>query len=376
MSNLLSIYTNSRDNNFNLIRFIASSLVLFSHSFALSLGSGDFEPLRSTIGMTWGMIAVDIFFVTSGFLITSSYFSRNNLIAFVWARILRIYPALIIAVIVCVFIIGAWFTTNSIQEYLSNPQTQKYFIKNTTLFWGIEYSLPGVFLDVPYKGAVNGSLWTLPYEVKMYAILAFTLGLTAYISKRIKILTVENVILFIGVFSATLHIFNYFYTILPVNFIRLFSMFFIGAAFFAWKEKIRLSSKWALLGVALLLLSAMNRELFFISYCLLLPYLIFYAAYVPSGYIRKFNEYGDYSYGIYIYAFPIQQSAAVLIPNISVPAMVIVSFVATLFLAMLSWHLIEKRFLKMKGAYIVIEDFIQKNGLTRLISRRAKSARR
>lgn len=365
----LSQYTTNRDNNFNLIRFIAASLVLFSHSFALSLGSGDFEPLRSTIGMTWGTIAVDIFFVTSGFLITSSYFSRNNLLAFVWARILRIYPALIVAIIFCVFIVGAWATTNSIQEYLQSSQTQKYFIKNITLFFGIDERLPGVFLDVPYKGAVDGSLWTLPHEVRLYAFLAFTLGFVAYIGKRIKFITVRNAILLIGVCSVLLHIFNHFHAILPVMYIRLFSMFFIGATFFVWRDKVHLSKKWALLWLPILLLTAVNKDLFFVFYCLLLPYFIFCAAYVPSGYIRKFNGYGDYSYGIYIYAFPVQQSAAALIPNISVPTMVIVSFASTLSLAMLSWHLIEKRFLKMKGAYIVIEDFVKNNGLTRRFTR-------
>lgn len=365
MGTPLSIYTNSRDNNFNLIRFIAASLVLFSHSFALTLGSGEAEPLRTTIGMTWGLIAVDIFFITSGFLITSSYFSRNNLLAFVWARVLRIYPALIVAIIFCVFVVGVWFTTNSMQEYLLNIQTYKYVARNTVLFFGVEHTLPGVFLDVPYKGAVNGSLWTLPYEVRMYTILVFTFCSVSYIGKLIKFITIRNTILLISVFSVLLKIVNHFQVILPVIFLHLFSMFFTGSAFFVWRDRVCLSSKLVLFGVPILLLSAINKDLFFTVYCLLLPYLIFYAAYVPSGYVRKFNGYGDYSYGIYIYAFPVQQSAAAIYHNISVTTMIVVSFGVTLFLSMLSWHLIEKRFLKMKGAYVLIEDFVQTNGLSR-----------
>ena len=106
MGTVLSEYTNNRDNNFNLIRFIAASLVLYTHSYALVIGTGDAEPLRNSIGMTWGSIAVDVFFVISGFLIASSFFERNNIVAFVWARILRIYPALIVAIIFCVLIIN------------------------------------------------------------------------------------------------------------------------------------------------------------------------------------------------------------------------------------------------------------------------------
>jgi peptidoglycan/LPS O-acetylase OafA/YrhL len=370
MATLLSTYTSSRDNNFNLVRFIAASLVLFSHSFALALGSGDAEPLRSTIGMTWGSIAVDVFFITSGFLITSSYFSRNNIIAFVWARMLRIYPALIVAILFCVFGVGALFTTNSLIEYLQNPQTYKYLVKNSTLFFGVEYRLPGVFLDVPYKGAVNGSLWTLPYELKMYAILAFTMAIIVYIGRWMKFISVRNTILFIGVFSIGIHLFNHFQVVLSEKFVRLFSMFFVGAMFFIWRDKIYLSTKWILFFLTLLFVSSINKDIFFVIYCLTLPFLVFYASYVPSGRIRKFNNYGDYSYGMYIYAFPVQQSIAEILPNVTVPTMIVTSFLATLILSMLSWHIVEKRFLKMKESHVYIEDIVQSIVLTRRFTRK------
>jgi peptidoglycan/LPS O-acetylase OafA/YrhL len=103
----------------------------------------------------------------------------------------------------------------------------------------------------------------------------------------------------------------------------------------------------------------MNKDLFFIVYSLFLPYIIFYIVYVPSGQIRKFNIMGDYSYGIYIYAFPIQQTMAALVPGISVTTMIVYSFGFTLIMSILSWHLIEKRFLKMKGTYIFIENMVR-----------------
>jgi len=366
MGSLLSTYTTSRDNNFNLVRFIAALLVLYSHSFALAIGSGDAEPLRALIGMTWGSIAVDIFFITSGFLITSSYIARNNLIAFVWARILRIYPGLITAVIFCVFIVGLFFTTLNTWEYILNIQTHKFILKNTVLFFGVEYQLPGVFQDNPYKYAVNGSLWTLPYEVKMYAILAFILSIIMYLRKHSTFLTIKNILFSIVLFSFVLHISNHFELLsLPDNFTKLFYMFFIGSAFYVWKNRIRLSSGLFFIALLLLLASAVNKDVFFVFYSLLLPYLIFYIAYVPSGYVRKFNQIGDYSYGIYIYAFPVQQSMAALIPNISVDTMIIYSLTITLILSVTSWYLIEKRFLKMKGSYIFIEEFMQKLGLTK-----------
>jgi len=365
MKNLLSSYTNSRDNNFNLIRFIAASLVLFSHSFALSLGGSEFEPLKTTIGMTWGMIAVDVFFITSGFLITNSFLTRNKLLSYAWARLLRIYPALIVATVFCVLVLGVWFTKHTIYEYIMDTQTHKYFVKNSTLFFGTSYSLPGVFIETPFKSTVNGSIWTLPYELKMYVILAVILCFVTYMSKWIKFLTIKNALLVIGVFSVGLHLFNHFHTIFSANFVRFFSMFFIGSAFFTWSDKVVLSSKFAIFGLPLLIIVSINKDIFFVIYNLLLPFLVFYLAYIPSGKIRKFNRIGDYSYGIYIYAFPVQQSIAATIPNVSVSTMIILSFIVTLFLAILSWHLIEKRFLKMKDGYIHIEKFIQKLSLTR-----------
>ena len=92
--------------------------------------------------------------------------------------------------------------------------------------------------------------------------------------------------------------------------------------------------------------------------------MVFYLAYVPSGKIRRFNEIGDYSYGMYIYAFPVQQSIASLIPNVSIFTMILLSFFITFILAFLSWNCIEKKALKKKDSYIVFKVFLQNICLT------------
>ena len=83
------LVTSGRDNNFNLIRFCAAFAVLISHSFAIATGSGSAEPMRHTLGLTWAYIAVDVFFLTSGFLVTASLISRQSAVGFAWARALR-----------------------------------------------------------------------------------------------------------------------------------------------------------------------------------------------------------------------------------------------------------------------------------------------
>lgn len=359
MATSLANYTKNRDNNFNLIRFIAASLVLFSHSFALTLGSRDFEPMTLSLGMNWGDIAVDIFFVSSGFLITSSFFNRNNLFAFIWARLLRIYPALIVAVGFCVFVVGLFFTSYGAVDYLTDKQTIKFLVKNTILVMDVEYRLPGVFVSNPHAEGVNGSLWTLPTELKMYGLLATFLVAIAFINQRIRAFSAKNVMLLIAIDAVVLQLVNHFHPILPGYFIRLFSLFFVGATFWLWRNQLTVTHRWIGMTIPFLLVSAFNQDLFFVVYTLCLPFIIFYLAYVPKGKIRQFNQFGDYSYGVYIYAFPVQQSLIAFMPNLSVTGMIMGSFAITLVLAMLSWHLIEKRALKMKNAYVQIQAFGQ-----------------
>ena len=354
----MSAYSSSRDNNFNLIRFVAAALVLYSHSFAIALGSADAEPLIKTIGMTWGMIAVDVFFVASGFLVTGSYTARRNLLVFVWARIMRIYPALIVAVLFCVSIVGLSYTTLSAWEYLSTAQTFKFFIKNSLLFFGLEYDLPGVFAGNPWKYAVNGSLWTLPYEVRMYAMLAIILFSVDWIQDRLGGNgAAKYVLLIIAILAVTANIANHFSTYTSVQFIHLLTMFFIGATCYAWRERFYLSVRTFLIFLTLVLIASFDPKIFFVLYVISLPYLMLFIAYVPSGRIRNFNKIGDYSYGMYIYAFPVQQSIGATIPGISVGMMIITSFSVALILSVLSWHLIEKRCLKFKNSQAFVAPF-------------------
>ncbi|OAD20261.1 acetyltransferase [Candidatus Thiomargarita nelsonii] len=366
MEHRLSSYTANRANNFNLIRFVAAFMVLFNHSFALSIGSEDADPLKGILGMTFGSIAVDIFFITSGFLITGSLLTRNNLIAFIWARVLRIYPALIVAIIFCTFIVGLYFTTLSIYSYLSSPEIYKFFLRNISLFLGVDYSLPGVFENIPYKRIVNGSLWTLPWEIRMYSILGLLWGILFY-AKCFSNKFFNHVLVAIAVLAIISHILNHFLLVVDNNAqgLRLLAMFFVGAAFYVLKDKIILSNRVVALMSLILVFSMLEQHLFFVFYNIFIAYIVFYVAYIPSGTIRKFNRVGDYSYGMYIYAFPVQQSIAAIIQGVSVVTMLIVSLSITLILAILSWHLVEKKLLKIKHKYVVFENLLSNIRLTK-----------
>lgn len=133
----VAIAAHGRDNNFNLIRLLAALAVMVSHSFALALGGGSFEPFRSSLGMSPGMIAVDVFFATSGFLVTASLLSRRNPIEFIRARGLRIFPGLLVVLALTVFVLGPVFTSLPLSTYFTEWETYRYLVKCLTLITGV-----------------------------------------------------------------------------------------------------------------------------------------------------------------------------------------------------------------------------------------------
>ncbi|MBC7003771.1 acyltransferase, partial [Photobacterium sp. BZF1] len=169
--NTLEFNLQSKDNNFNLIRALAALAVIFSHSFILAEGSvtkGD--PISSFFGTVISGLAVDIFFLLSGILVTKSLIDRNSIKVFTISRVFRIFPALLASILFCILIVGPLSTNLGLVEYLFHPETKSFLINNMFLFDRIiQFSLPGVFQDLPYPVAVNGSLWSLPWEVLMYS---------------------------------------------------------------------------------------------------------------------------------------------------------------------------------------------------------------
>jgi peptidoglycan/LPS O-acetylase OafA/YrhL len=337
-----------KDNNLNLLRVLAATAVLLSHSFVLSTGDPGAEPLRTRLGMPLGSIAVDVFFIVSGFLVTGSIWKSQSTIDFVVARVLRIFPGLLVMLALTVFVMGTALTTLDWSAYLSAKETRVYLAKCATLFFGAAYNLPGVFSENPYKNAVNGSLWTLPFEVKMYAILA-AMWLASKAALRFRARAFALGCVASAVASGGYVAITYLVRGETSSFFWLFFMFFGGAACFVVRRHIHISRTVALsLVVALVLAAAVSQKAFLAIYILSLPYITLYCAYGPAGWIRSYNAVGDFSYGIYIYAFPVQQALVAAMPSIAPIPLFLCSGIATLLLAMLSWFLIERKALSLK----------------------------
>lgn len=340
-----------RDNNFNLIRLLAAYAVLISHSYALTAGTGEAEPGRDSIGLSLGAIAVHVFFLASGFLVSASILNRRSVVEFAWARALRIIPGLAVMLVLVVLVLGPLFTTLPLSLYFRDGQTWEYLVRNALPLARMTYELPEVFQDNPYKAAVNGSLWTLPYEVRMYVVLALLWVAAAWVRKARASAFVAFV-----VSAALVSGCHWMAALLGVVDVSEWSalgfMFFVGATFYVFRQHVRLT--WPAFALILVCWALTVRQptVFLPVYAVTVGYMLFFLAYVPGGLVRGYNRFGDISYGVYIYAFPVQQAIIACIPAASATLVIVAATLVTVPLAWLSWHLVEKRALNLKGAAV------------------------
>lgn len=344
---ILGEVAGGRDNNFNLIRMIAASGVLVSHAFPIALGEGTLQPFEATTGYTLGWICVAVFFAISGFLIARSFDRTSRVENWFSARVMRLFPGLIVVTVLTVLVYGPALTTLSMGEYWRSAATWTYVPRNVTLV-SLQYPLPGVIADNPHPGAINGSLWTLVHEVACYGGVFLAGMIGGLRSKRFF------GVLFLGYIAA------YVASGIPgiaehlptkiAAFRKLTYPFAIGMALYVWRDHIRLSWLVAicLAGAAALALAFANLA-FEPLFVLAIAYATFVLAYRPGGVVRRYNDLGDYSYGMYVYAFPVQQAAVAVAGPMSPTMNMLVAFPVTLILAAISWYLVEKPALDRRG---------------------------
>ncbi len=335
----------NRDNNFNLIRALAAVAVLVSHAHPIALGPGAAEPLKALTGYSLGNISVQAFFVISGFLIAQSYERSRTRTRFVVARFLRLWPGLIVSILLVALVLGPVVTTLPAAAYFGDSGTWAFVARNITLL-SVQFHLPGVYEELPYT-AVEGSIWTLLYEALCYVGL-FGLGVFGLLGRPLAMGAVFAgfLVLYLGVRIADLDL----HTKID-NLITLALPFGVGTAFYIWRDRLVLSV-WGIAGLSILAWTAKGSLLYGPAFALALGYAVFWAAYVPGGVLRAYNRLGDYSYGIYIYAFPLQGFAVWLWGPMSPWENIALSLPLVLIPSVLSWHLIEKPGLALRGPLV------------------------
>ena len=327
----------NRHNNFDLLRLIAALSVIFSHAFLLSENSQAHDPLMILTGgqSVLGLAGVFVFFTISGYLVTQSLDNTPSPWVFLAKRALRIFPGLIACLAVCAFVVGPLVTKLPLAEYLMRREPYLFVLHNSVL--DVVYNkLPGVAFGPGGAGTVvNGPLWSLPCEVLMYLML-FALG-----AMRLLTLPVALVLLLVGIVSL------WFDLGAPLGGAFWLLSFFAAGICLERLYRLRgprlISGRWAFVALAGLALSIPLRS-FFIGFALFGSYLVIYLALnrrlpkVPAA------RFGDLSYGLYIYGWPIEQSV-VYFSNATAPwwAVFAISVAVAVPVAFLSWHLVERR---------------------------------
>ena len=336
----------SRGNNFDLLRLVFASIVMLVHLHALSA-----EPTLAFLSVALSSeLAVEGFFVISGYLVVMSYERSTGLKDYWEKRIRRIYPAYAAVVLGC-GLLGWLITASSTAEYFSGAWLRQV-AANLVFLNFLAPELPGVFADNPWH-AVNGALWTIKLEVGFYIIVPLlvwfarssrpwvVIGLV-YVASVLYPMLLERVIHDTG--KGT-------YQILARQLPGQLAYFAIGAAAW-WYRSIPRRRMLMAMAIALPLLMFMPAMLQPIFRPLALGVVVIGAA-VALPRIGNAGRYGDFSYGIYIMHFPVIQvlvsegwfRAAPFAASAASVAFVVAA-------AWLSWNVIERPMLKASSHYV------------------------
>jgi peptidoglycan/LPS O-acetylase OafA/YrhL len=357
-SNSAELSFNFKRNSFNFIRLALAILVIVAHSF--ELGGFGYDPVYYFSGEVYsiGALAVDGFFSISGILIIASYKNINSFGVFLWHRVLRIFPGYWLCIILTAALLPAIFDTtlnfkyavhNTLQPAESVFQAVMGLLLPIVVGWAPnlanvavkihlfgQVNMPGIFSDQ----AVNGSLWSLVHEVRLYCLIGI-LGLMGFLRKPIIIIIL--VITWLA-YSYALIKNPGWHSLANASSFRTTAHFLMGSLFYMSMPTIR--HTWALIALIISVI-ALSFKLYPLVSPLTTTYLMVYLATVLPLY--KFGVSNDLSYGLYIYAFPIQKTLTGLsVNNLGLPVYFIASILFSFAFAVISWYGIERHALKLK----------------------------
>lgn len=341
--------TSLRHNNFDGLRLLGALLVVVGHAYVLS---GRPEDVPRVLGEPVHHLGVVIFFSLSGYLVTSSWLRFGRVRPYLGARLLRLLPALVVVVLLTTFVLGPLLTTLSVGEYLTTPGTWTY-LQNVVLLG--RFDLPGVLVDVPVAGDVNGSLWTLAPEFGCYLLvpvlvpalvarrrvrvavcLLLAAALAWLVLPRTPLATVS---VWGGLLGDTATVARYF---------------FVGAVLAVLgrhrPDRRLLSARLGLaallaLGLVAALLPAVQGP----AALVLLPYAVVSLGVAVTPVVSSAGRFGDLSYGLYLWAFPVQQTLLHAVGRLPLWLDVLAVTGAAGALALVSWHLVEAPALRLKS---------------------------
>jgi peptidoglycan/LPS O-acetylase OafA/YrhL len=337
-----SVLSKGRTTGFDYLRIGLAIAVILVHAPETTEGAG--------AGWVWEgwhrpfvAAILPAFFALSGFLVTGSLQRSKTLVEFALLRALRIIPALFVEVIVAALILGPALTVLPLSQYFTDP---KFYAYGLNVVGDIHFQLPGLFLNNPDPNTVNRQLWTIPSELRCYLILIVLAFLGVASRARWMVVLLAICIVGLPVIDVLRHKDLWAMDNVPGAALLLF--FLAGVTANLLMEWLPLN--WTLFGICVAL-----------SYVTLLFRPTAYFACVPLTYVTLFiglsqipktflTATGDYSYGVYLYGFPIQQTYAYLFPAHRIWWLsLLVTAPCILLLAWASWTFVESKVLQRRA---------------------------
>jgi peptidoglycan/LPS O-acetylase OafA/YrhL len=339
--------------NFDLIRLVAAGAVLFSHAFFLTGaitaagGSTGRDPLEMVDGArsSLGSLAVDVFFVLSGYLVAQSWLADRRPAAYLARRALRIGPGLVATVLVTVLLVGPLLTSLPLGTYASAAATRSYL--GNALLYHAQTTLPGVFQANVWHPDVNGSLWTLRYEFTWYLALPLLAATGVGMARRtvpvlLAIALTAVAMLPVGA-AHSLPFELELGTILVLG-----SFALVGMGLYVYRDVVPMRG-WIAALLMVIWVASWRTPLLNVSAVLAFGYSSIYLATRPAALRGRLVPRWDLSYGVYLYGFLAEQIAVAVLGRHASPATVLgLAVPLTAGSAMLSWKLVEAPGLRLK----------------------------
>lgn len=354
---------------FGFLRIALAVTIIAWHSFVVSQGDrASFEYHYVWIS---NYALLPMFFGLSGFLIAGSA-QRLSIGNFFLSRALRIFPALAVETIISAVLIGPMVTALALFDYFRDPGFFRYFQN----MWGaVVYTLPGVTFLAPYPEIVNGVIWTVPIELACYLAMGVLIVSrlnsrpVALIAIGLALLALPNAIEWFGLvhFSEVLRQSNHLWFFDNIRGDKLLPCFLFGVAAYGLRHRLAHSGILALISLAaLMLLGSLGDAVSVLNYLpasvLMCAAAIYLTIYIGCNDMERYAPKGDYSYGLYIYCFPIQQILNKLL-DIHNFAGFLINFSGSLAIAagfaIFSWHFIEKPCLSLRKRFNSMQPISQ-----------------
>jgi peptidoglycan/LPS O-acetylase OafA/YrhL len=328
-------------SGFDYLRIALAVCVVLEHSLVVTD-----QALTANLWTSWPRAALGTvlpsFFALSGFLVAGSLRRRPSLPAFISMRVVRLVPALTVEVILSAFLIGPLLTQVSLSDYFTSAEFWRYFLN---IVGDVQYVLPGMFAHNPFPDVVNQSIWTIPFELDSYLWL-IGLALFGCVRNRRALIWITIGLAGLGTVWLTIR-YQPVWQENPVTGRALIVAFLAGVTLQIYADVIRLNGWMALVSLAIGMALLLDVRLSFIAVCPLAYTTVYIGLLNPKRMSLLLS--GDYSYGLYLFAFPIQQAEVAFLPTYATWGYnALIALGLGFAYAVVSWRIVEAPILSRK----------------------------